>query len=216
MTRTCLRCLAAGMTFAIAVPLVAQDAATEPNAPQAPAYPHPSVYPVSWQFDFKHSIPQRIVVNLPGEANPRAFWYMTYRVTNNTDRERMFLPVFELVTNEVQVIPSDRGIPPEVFQTIVRREKNRFLQPHAQIGGELLLGEDQAKDGVAIWPEPMAEMGHFNIFVQGLSGETAQITIGEQTFTLRKQLKLDFHVRGDAIRPGEDPIDPVVEEWVMR
>lgn len=214
MNRTPTHLLAAALTLMAAAPLAGQEAPQ--RVVEAPAYPQPSRYPVSWEFDFEYATPQRIVVNVVTEANPQAYWYMTYRVTNNTDRERMFLPVFEMVSNDGRVIPSDRGIPPEVFEAIKRREHNQFLQPHAQIGGELRLGADQAKDGVAIWPEPMPEMGHFNIFVTGLSGETANITIGEETFLLRKTLKLDFHVRGDHIRPGEDPIDPVVKEWVMR
>lgn len=215
MNRTPACLVAAALMLSAAAPLSAQEAASR-NADAAPAFPQPSVYPVSWQFDFQHSTPQRIVVEVGTEANPVAYWYMTYRVTNNTDRERMFLPVFEMVDKDGRVIPSDRAIPPEVFTAIKARERNQFLQPHTQIGGELRLGADQAKDGVAIWPEPAAEMGAFNIFVSGLSGETAELTIGEASFTLRKSLKLDFHVRGDHIRPGEDPIDPTVKEWVMR
>lgn len=217
MNRTPCRMLAVALAFTVSAPLFAQEA-TEAQRPEAaqPAYPQPSVYPVSWEFDFEHTTPQRIVVNVGSDSNPVAYWYMTYRVTNNTDRERMFLPVFEMVDNDGRVIPSDRGIPPEVFDAIKRRERNQFLQPHARIGGELRLGADQAKDGVAIWPEPAAEMGTFNIYVSGLSGETAELKIADQSFILRKSLKLDFHVRGDHIRPGEDPIDPTVKEWVMR
>ncbi len=197
--------------------VLAQEAPVDPVQKKEPeAYPTPSKYPVSWQFEFTHSMPKRVIVNVPGESNPRAYWYLTYTVTNNTDQERMFLPVFEMVTRTGEVIRSDNNIPAVVFDTIKAREKARFLESAAQIGGILRLGDDQAKDGVAIWKEPMPEMGHFSIFVSGLSGEAATTKIGEQTFTLRKTLQMDYQVRGDDLRPGHDEIIPVEERWVMR
>jgi hypothetical protein len=211
-TLVCLALVTVGSSVS-----VAQDAgAADPTKSPPEAYPTPSRYPVAWQFDFTHSMPKRVIVNIPGQANPEAYWYMTYQVTNNSDQERMFLPVFEMVTETGEVIRSDKNIPATVFNVIKDRERNRFLQPAAQVAGELRLGEDQAKDGVAIWKEPMAEMGRFSIFVSGLSGEYARTKIGEQDFILRKTLQLDYHVRGDEIKPGHDEVNPVEERWVMR
>lgn len=192
---------------------VAQEARSE--ASEQP-YPTPSVYPISWQFEFEHSEPKRVVIEAPGQPNPEAYWYITYRITNNTDQERIFLPVFELMTEDGRLSRSDRNIPPGVFETIKGRERNEFLQTQAQIGGQLRLGEDQAKDGVAIWKEPMPEMGQFTIFVSGLSGESATTKIGDQEFRLRKTLKLDYLVRGDEIQPHRDVVTPQGEEWIMR
>src|SRR4051794_3567973 len=134
-------------------------------------YPTPSVYPISWQLDFDHDLPKRVVVDVPGEGPPRAYWYMTYTVTNNTDQERTFLPIFELLTNDGKVIRSDNKIALKVFNTIKAREGKKLLEEGTQIGGAIRLGETQAKDGVAIWREPDPEMGQFSIFVGGLSGE---------------------------------------------
>ena len=64
------------------------------------AYPEPSIYPVSWQFKFQHSLPKRISLKLPGEDDERAFWYLPFTVTNNTDREQEFLPEIEMVAND--------------------------------------------------------------------------------------------------------------------
>ena len=55
-----------------------------PTIPVANAYPVPSVYPVSWELDFSFDLPKRIVVEIPGGAAPKAYWYMTYIATNNT------------------------------------------------------------------------------------------------------------------------------------
>ena len=188
-----------------------------PARSQVEAFPKPSLYPISWELDFEHSMPKRVVVATgPAEA-PRAYWYMTYTVTNNTDSEQLFLPWFDLLTNDGRVIRNDFNIPRAVFDAIKRREGARFLQPAALVGGELRLGPDEAKDGVAIWPEPTPEMGRFSIFVTGLSGETATIKgPDDKPVILRKTLQLNYHVRGDEVYPGEDEVNENPRQWVMR
>src|SRR5688572_15895179 len=142
--------------------------AAVPTAQAADPFPTPSLYPKAWQLDFVHGKPTRIVVQPPGSAVPKAYWFMTYTVTNNTDKEQLFLPSFELATEDGKVIRNDVNIPQVVFESIKKREGMRFLEPAALIGGQLRLGPDQARDGVAIWPEPGPEMGQFAVFVTGL------------------------------------------------
>src|SRR2546423_15133069 len=62
--------------------------------------PKPSPYPISWELKFDHATPRRILVKVPGEKAQRAFWYMTFTVTNNTGQERQFYPAFELMTGD--------------------------------------------------------------------------------------------------------------------
>jgi hypothetical protein len=172
------------------------------------------------------------VVRSPGAVNPVAYWYMTFTVTNNTTEEQRFLPVFEMLTNDSTLIRSDKEIPAGVYDEIKKRERRRTLEPMEKIAGRLLIGEDQARDGVSIWPEPSPRMGTFHIFVGGLSGETVimkngeEITIKDWTkvtddekkklTTLRKTLDLTYQIPGDEIKPEEDVINVVGEEWVMR
>ena len=180
-------------------------------------HPKPSIYPKSWQIDFEHGKPQRIVVNVPGQKVPQAYWYMTYTATNNTDEERAFLPVFELLTEDGKLGRSDRNIPLSVFDAIKKREGNRFLEQSTQIAGAIRLGEDQARDGVAIWREPNPEMGSFSIFITGLSGEATTVPgPGDKDVILRKTLQLNYLVRGDEVYPGEDEVNDNPESWIMR
>jgi hypothetical protein len=188
-------------------------------------FPKPSAYPISWELKFEHDLPQRIVVKVPGAAAPQAYWYMTYTITNNSGQEQMFLPTFDMLTYDGRLIRSDNKISATVFSAIKSREKRTLLEPWTKIGGELLIGPDQAKDGVAIWPEPMLRMEHFSIFVGGLSGEAVRLKDdsgaeikdkdGKPTI-LRKTLQLNFHIRGDDVYPGEDEINENAENWVMR
>ena len=191
----------------------------------APAlFPKPSLYPIAWELDFKYETPRRIVVEIPGQSAPKAFWYMTYVATNNTDQEQIFLPKFEWVTKTGQILRSDREASAAVFEAIARRERTKPLQPALKLQGQILVGEDQAKYGVAIWEEIDPRPGSFNIFVTGLSGETAPLTnsAGEpmkdkdgNTIVLRKTRQLDFTVRGDELYGG-DPIVKTGDTWVMR
>ena len=198
----------------------------------AEAFPKPSVYPVAWQLKFTHGVPKRIVVTAPGSNEPKAYWYMTFTVMNLTEEEQRFLPVFELVTSDGTVVRSDRNIPVNVFDEVRRRERNKTIEPLERVTGRLLIGEDQARDSVAIFPEPTTRMGTFQIFVGGLSGETITLKNGEEfkvtdwtkvsdedrkglTF-LRKTLQLTYQIPGDEIRPEEDQVIAKGEEWVMR
>jgi hypothetical protein len=192
-------------------------AAFVPVATTRADYPKPSPYPKSWELEFEHGKPQRVVVQDAATNAPRAYWYMTYQVTNNTDNEQPFLPAFELVTEEGRIVRNDIRIPRVVFDEIKRREGNKYLEPAALIAGQLRIGVDEARDGVAIWPEPSPEMGRFSIYVSGLSGEIAPVK-GPTTkpVILHKTLQLNYHIRGDEVYPGEDEINENPSQWVMR
>jgi hypothetical protein len=199
-------------------------------------YPEPSPYPVSWELKFDHAKPRRIVVQVPGKGS-RAYWYLTYTVTNEGEEDQTFLPVFEMLTRDGKVRRSEKSVPTQVFDAIKRREGNRFLLPHTKMGGVLRVGEDQARDGVAIWPEPMSEMGSFSIFVGGLCGETVTLKMvdgkpvkvkpentsvelkgvkPDDVKILNKTLQLNYVVYGDDVFPGLDEVNVRPEQWVMR
>jgi hypothetical protein len=193
------------------------------------AYPTPSTAPASWELRFDGAVPRRIVVNVPNSPNPQAYWYMTFTVTNQSGQERQFLPVFQMLTNEGQLVVSDRNIAPAVFDAIKARHKARFLEPLSKVTGRLLNGEDQARDSVAIWPEPDRKMGHFSIFVAGLSGEMQLYRIEngqyikvdsaaemkdldkDKLVVLRKTLQLKYEAAGES-----EQLQPAGQEWVMR
>src|SRR5882724_10293577 len=88
----------------LAVPLLSMLwASSAPAADPSSGFPSPSPYPISWELKFKHSLPKRIVVDVPGYPTPQAYWYMSYTVTNHTDREQDFLPLFELLGDNGQL-----------------------------------------------------------------------------------------------------------------
>jgi hypothetical protein len=196
----------------------------------AEAFPKPSSYPIAWQLKFTHSDAKRIVVTTNG--SPQAYWYVTFTVTNMSDEEHDFLPNFDMLTKDGKNLPAEKHVPGNVFDEIKKRERNRNLEPLERIAGRLRIGEDQTREGVAIWVEPSTRMGTFHIFVGGLSGESVLMKDGTETQikdwtkiteeerkkydVLRKTLDLTFQVSGDESNPELHPARLVTEEWVMR
>lgn len=221
--------LAAILSVVAAVAVVLIPASPAPAADR----PEPSPFPLpdAWYLDFKHGAPKRIVVDVPGQKAPTAYWYLTYTVTNNTGKDQEFLPEFEMVTQDGKVHRSDHPILLPVFDAIKKAENNPLLLPLTQMIGTLRQGEDQAKDGVAIWEEPMPRMGAFSIYVGGLNSEfvnptddkgepiRGQPTQGNpqgEPITLRKTLELNYVIWGDEIKPGMDEVQKKPERWLMR
>jgi hypothetical protein len=193
------------------------------------AYPKPSPYPISWDLKFDYQTPKRLVVRSDPNREPEAFWYMTFTVANLTGAERNFLPRFELMADDGQVYRSDNAIPLAVLETIRIKERNPRIEALNDLAGKLRIGEDQARDGVAIWREPNPKMGRFSIFAAGLSGESVILKDDkgnplERTdadgkkhpIVLWKTLQIDYHLPADAKNPGRDILDLVEQQWVMR
>ena len=227
-------------TVALAAALAAGYLMIFPVSPaRAGKHPEPSLYPLpnAWYFTFKHGMPRRIVVDVPGLKVPTAYWYLSYTVTNNSGKEADFLPDFEMVTEDGKIRPSDRNIPLPVFDAIKKVLGNDLLVSPTQVAGPLHQGEDQAKDSVAIWEEPSARMGTFSIYVGGLNSEFIHATDNDGKpvpvldkdgnpvldaagkpvpITLRKTLELDYVIYGDEIAPEKDEVHFKGETWLMR
>jgi len=189
----------------------------------------------TWQLDFTYQPPRPIEVRLPGEDRPQRFWYMLYTVSNHTGRDRTFMPQFTLYTDTGQVIPADRGISSVVFRAIkMLHRDNPLLVDMLAMTGKLLQGDDNAKDGVAIWPDIDPKSGGFDIFIGGLSGDTVTIElpvairvpemgpddtlhmVEKRTITLHKTLRLQYEVVGDAPHRSAEKVKLIDSGWVMR
>jgi hypothetical protein len=181
-------------------------------------YPTPSTFPDSWELTPTFAKPRRIVVQSPGDAAPKAYWYITYHVVNNTDQDKvLFYPNFQMLTQDGELIASDStDVKPAVFAAIQDKEHIKFLQSALNISGPLLQGEDQSKDGVAIWPEPNPRMGTFTIFASGFWGESAAVKVGDQTVLLHKTLQQTYHLDADAVHTADGELVQQDSQYVMR
>ena len=209
--------------------------------PHAMTAPEPFEVPTTWELAFDFRAPQPITVTLPGRKKPSTFWYMLYSVTNMTRNpetgrgaDQDFIPEFVMYTDTGQAATSNRRLPAGVFAAIRKRHNNPLLKGHTEIIGKLLYGKDNAKDGVAIWPDFDAKAGSIDVFVGGLSGETAElklprpVTVTETDIDgvektkikhkviLHKSLRLSFSVKGKTGNRTYTNIKLTSRKWVLR
>ncbi|MFQ6049108.1 MAG: hypothetical protein ACE5K7_07075 [Phycisphaerae bacterium] len=223
---------------------VAGSALAGPQTQTGP--PRPSIVPKSWQLDLELDQPRRIYLRLPGQSTPQLYWYLLYRVTNNTGRDRLFFPIVEVIyptPDGIGRVQADMGINPAVFQAIKRRhaKTHPFLIEPVLAIGRLLQGQDNAKTSVAIWPAIDPRADRFSLFIAGLSGQTARVPnpnydpsrpeveprrlpdgtvlpmrLNPRVFTLRKVLRIDYDLPGDPVTRAT--VRPVqrARQWIMR
>jgi hypothetical protein len=169
-------------------------------------------------------------VNVPGNPAPQAFWYITYSATNQPDptgaqpsAERIFYPVFTMRTDDGKLVPANDGIHPAVFDAIKAIENDKYLEDPTLMGGRILLGQDQTRESVAIWPETDQRMGGIILFASGMWGETAVARDAGGTplkdaqgnpIELHKTLMMRYHIDGDATHTSR--VRKLDEKFIMR
>ena len=179
------------------------------------AAPVPAVVPVSWELTFKHGPVERLVTPIDGKN--KTFWFMRYTVSNNSGKDILFTPDFQLVTDTGQATEAFKNVPNSVFEQVKALYKNPLLLSPNNILGRLLQGDDNAKDGVIIFSDIDPNGRQFQIFVSGLSGETAEVKnpVTNESVILQKTLILDYNVPGQAI--GINPQPKLAgAHWVMK
>ncbi|MCX5655552.1 MAG: hypothetical protein NTY65_13000 [Planctomycetota bacterium] len=121
-----------------------------------------------YTLDFQFERPEPIVVTGPA-GEKQIYWYVFYTVTNRTGQDRLLVPAFTLFADTGAV--SRAGIYPTVFDAIKKLRKPKFLENAVQMIGKVLVGEDNARTGVAIFAPLSFKTTKFTIFIEGLSGE---------------------------------------------
>jgi hypothetical protein len=180
----------------------------------AAAYPKPAAVPTRWELDFKPG-PLRLYVD---PVDRRAYWYLSYTVTNRTRDDQIWAPTMVLFTDAGEILPSGEGVAARVEESIRELLGNALLETQNEVIGDLYQGREHEKDGLAVWPASNTSVNEMALFVGGLSGETARVRnpVTGDELILRKTLQRNYLVRGDALPRGSRPIEMVSQEWVMR
>ena len=181
------------------------------------AFPEPRIVTDSWKIDFQFETPRVInVVTEPGQP-AQTFWYLPYTVTNESGEDQMFIPDIRILTNEGQLLQAGRNVPPNVFDAIKAEQRNKLLESPIEVIGRILQGEDNAKDSVAIWAAPEADVDAITITIKGLSGETTVVKNPEsgEEIVLRKTLMLQFATPGGTAAATRR-VTLLDTDWVMQ
>ncbi len=185
----------------------------------ASAAPEPDPVPRRWQLTVEPG-PLR-VANISVDGQNRLYYYMTYRVTNTAGSDVMFTPSFELATDLGTVQRAGRDVPASVTKEILDTLENPLLQDQISVVGMLLQGQENAKDGLVIWPVMDSHVRALEVYAAGFSGETRTLdafdpeTQGTRRVTLRKSLMLRYQTMGE-VRPGTEPYSVLEQRWIMR
>lgn len=202
------------------------------------AAPEPSPVPLRWQLDLTPG-PLRVAMFEVQGQGMRAFFYMPYKVVNNTGQDLYFAPILELSTDEGDLLRAGRDVPTEVVRSIMDRLSNPFLVEPVKAIGTLQQGQEFAIESVAIWPAPNLSVDRVTVYAAGFSGETRRVT---KPFTepvqtengdgdengevdplrnpnevlLRKTLMLVHETPGELTRMGNQPLTRTAQRWIMR
>jgi hypothetical protein len=185
------------------------------------AAPEPDPVPKRWELNITPGPLRVATVDVP-KIGPRAYFYFTYKAVNNTGTDLLFAPSFELSTDEGDLMHAGREVPTVVTQEILRRLDNPFLQDQINVIGQILQGEENAKEGLVIWPVPTLRPGQVTIYCKGFSGETKAIDIpdraaaGVRHITLSKQFMLRFNLPGELDTRESAPLAVSERRWIMR
>ena len=201
----------------LAAALAATLAALALVSAPALAAPQPDPVPRRWQLDVKPGPLRIAVMNVEG-VGERAFAYFTYYVENNTGKDLLFAPSFDLATDDGVLSRSGVSVPASVTKRLLERLRNPFLKDQISAVGLLLQGPENARDGLVVWPLDNLEVDEVTIFAAGFSGETKTVIRPDtgKPVLLRKTLMLRHQTPGDLAFLGDRPMDRVQRRWIMR
>lgn len=183
----------------------------------SPMAPSVSIAGDDWELEFKPG-PLRLYVD-PLSGN--SYWYFTYTVANYTDRDRMFAPKLELFTDGGEIIRSGRNVPSRINKQLRDYLANPLLEDQNRIIGELLVGRENAREGLAVWPvndlsvtqlthlrEFKKELTQLTLFVAGLSSDAMVIVhpLTKEPVRLQRTLRREYIVPGNPSDRGSEPL----------
>lgn len=185
-------------------------------APMAALAPEPDPVPKRWELQVETSDLRIITIDVAG--GPKKFFYMTFKVTNNSGQDQLFAPSFQLSDGDGNVVRSGREVPAAVTQKLLTEAQNPFIQDQIGVIGELQQGAENAKDGLVIWPAGSLNPSKLTVYAAGFSGETKTVASpdGKDKFILRKTLRMEFHAPGDLSGVAAQSFEVTERGWIMR
>lgn len=185
------------------------------------AAPEPDPVPRRWQLDVKLG-PLRVAkVDVPGGTS-KAYFYLTYKVTNASGTDVLLAPAWDLATSDGRIARSGRNVPAAVTQELLKTLHSDYLEDQISIIGVLMQGEENAKDGLVVWAIDDLRVNEVDVFAAGFSGESKPMEVlnpssGEkEKVLLRKTLMARYSTPGEIENQGSAPFDPAEVRWIMR
>jgi hypothetical protein len=212
----------AQMLSLVLAALMCLDGSTTP--PAAPPVAAERTSPVrsraaeQWELEYQAG-PLRLYKD--GESG-EAFWYATYTLVNRTGRPRSVAPQWEILDEDGRLFAAGDGVPRRVNRAVESLLANPLHEDQANIIGEILPGEENARSGFVVW-KAGPEVRRFSVLVTGLSNtkKPAVDPVSKKPIVLKKTRRIDYQMACDrAALIGEVPLAPVKDDpnprWIMR
>lgn len=183
--------------------------------------PEPDPLPQRWQLDLDVG-PMRMISVDAGDGQHQPYFYMTYRVTNNSGDDLQFAPSFDLGNEDGDVVRAGVDVPRQVREHLLGLLDNPLLEDQIKILGPLLQGRENAKDGLVIWPAVDLDADELVMYASGFSGETQVVTFTdpetseEVSLTFRKTYMVRYDTPGSLADRGGRPLEVNTQRWIMR
>lgn len=170
-----------------------------------------------YQMDFEVGQPKVVIVtDALGKGTP--FMYVTFKVTNNTGKERVLsLSILARSDTKKRIEGEDRkvevraGFDARAMKAILKKERKKKLLSMAGVQGTIKPGE--TKEAVAIFPQPDPEMDRMELRVYGLV-DPIDVVDGKR-FHEVKVLSLHYVRPGDEFGHTGDAIKFSKKKWVI-
>lgn len=175
------------------------------SAPTATAASGVDASRLDWELKFTPG-PFRLYVD---PMDGRLYWYFTYTVTNLNDRDLVFAPQIELFLDSGEILKSGRGVPTQVVNRLRELLGNPLLEDQNRIIGDLRVGPENARTGLAVWPAEDQDVNEITLFFRGLSSDrrtVAHPSTADKTVDLYRTLRREYLVPGDATARGSTAI----------
>ena len=213
-----LACLALGSLLAAGAVRATHAAPAADGADGAPSVA-PKVKPATKDdLDFRPGT-LSLVTDPQGGAR---YWIFTYEVANKTGKAQRFSPRFELLMGDGTILLGGSDVAPEVGRRLQRAAAAPDAADQFQIMGDILEGEENARDGYVVWPAK-GDAKDVTLFVTGVSAAFDRVkdpSTGKETF-LRRTWARDYTLPGSS-DPRESAQATVVRRegqdhrWLMR
>jgi hypothetical protein len=169
-----------------------------------------------WEMDIVTGKPQVVLVKeTEGPGIP--FLYFTFKITNNTGKDRdLNLSIIcrsdteKVIDGVRQRLQSNAGFDARAMKAIQRREKRKLLSMVGMMG---TIKAGETKEGVAIFRDLDPEMDRCEFRIHGLVDPIE--VIGGKRYFEEKVLVLHYKRPGDEFGHVVDPLIFVKKEWVV-
>jgi hypothetical protein len=158
-----------------------------------------------WEIDFTPG-PMRLYVD---SIDGRLYWYFTYTVTNLGERDLVFAPRIELFLDSGEILRSGRGTPARVVDQLRKLLGDPLLEDQNRIIGDLRVGRENARTGIAVWPAEDQDVTDLTLFFGGLSSDQKIVRHPEtgEAVRLYRTLRREYLIPGDPVTRGSSPFE---------